>query len=138
MMLNLRSSWQRKRARWLFLVVMVVALMVVPYAAHGRGGPPDHASGPPGHAVGPPLSPPVGPPLSPPVGPPLSPPVGPPLSPPVGPPLSPPVGPPDHAQGSPHWDRATGSMGAELDEAPAVAAKKQGKPAKSAKVRGSK
>ena len=122
MMLNLRSSWQRKRARWLFLVVMVVALMVVPYAAHGRGGPPDHASGPPGHAVGPPLSPPVGPPLSPP----------------VGPPLSPPVGPPDHAQGSPHWDRATGSMGAELDEAPAVAAKKQGKPAKSAKVRGSK
>jgi hypothetical protein len=29
-------------------------------------------------------------------------------------------------------------MGAELDEAPAVAAKKQGKHAKSAKVRGSK
>jgi hypothetical protein len=83
---------RRVRIAWLFVIVVVVGLMLVPYAAYGRGGPPDHARGRP------PLSPPVGPPLSPPVGPPLSPPVGPPLSPPVGPPLSPPVGPPTHAR----------------------------------------
>ena len=51
------------RLVWLSLLVAVVGLMLLPYAAYGRGGPP-------AHAVGPPLSPPVGPPLSPPVGPP--------------------------------------------------------------------
>jgi hypothetical protein len=55
---------RRVRIAWLFVIVVVVGLMLVPYAAYGRGGPPDHARGRP------PLSPPVGPPLSPPVGPP--------------------------------------------------------------------
>jgi hypothetical protein len=55
---------RRVRIAWLFVIVAVVGLMLVPYAAYGRGGPPDHARGRP------PLSPPVGPPLSPPVGPP--------------------------------------------------------------------
>jgi hypothetical protein len=69
----------------LLLVAVVAAMMLVPYAAYGRGGPPSDR---------PPVSTPVGPPLSPPIGPPLSPPAGPPLSPPIGPPLSPPIGPP--------------------------------------------
>jgi hypothetical protein len=47
---------RRVRIAWLFVIVVVVGLMLVPYAAYGRGGPPDHARGRP------PLSPPVGPP----------------------------------------------------------------------------
>jgi hypothetical protein len=97
-MAALHMGQRRTQLSWFFVLVIVVGLMLLPYAAYGRGGPPDHAQGRP------PLSPPVGPRLSPPVGPPLSPPVGPPLSPPIGPPdhaqgrppLSPPVGPPDH------------------------------------------
>jgi hypothetical protein len=73
----MRGSLKLKpRLAWVLVLTVVGSLMIVPLAAYGRGGPPDHAHGRP------PLSPPVGPPLSPPVGPPLSPPVGPPLSPP--------------------------------------------------------
>ena len=75
---------RRARAAWLFVIVVVVGMMVVPYAAYGRGGPPDHARGRSS----------------------VSPPVGPPLSPPVGPPLSPPVGPPPHSRAA---ERAAGN-----------------------------
>ena len=56
------------RMAWVTALAIVVGLIVLPLAAYGRNGPPDHANGQP--AGGPPLSPPVGPPLSPPVGPP--------------------------------------------------------------------
>ena len=95
---------------WLIALAIVVGFLVLPFAAYGGNGPPDHATGQPDGGptlsppAGPPVSPPAGPPpgkpfgppVSPPVGPPLSPPVGPALSPPVGPPLNPPAGPPDH------------------------------------------
>jgi len=102
----LSTSGQVTRSAWVIALAMVVGLIVLPLAAYGRNGPPDHANGQPagGPTLSPPVSPPagpppgkpVGPPVNPPVGPPLSPPVGPALSPPVGPPLSPPAGPPDH------------------------------------------
>jgi hypothetical protein len=89
---------RRVRIAWLFVIVVVVGLMLVPYAAYGRGGPPDHARGRP----------------------PLSPPVGPPLSPPVGPPLSPPVGPPTHARAA--AEHARGQQFVTVDAADPVVA----------------
>ena len=58
------SSRFKPRLLWVLVLIIVGGLMIVPLAAYGRGGPPDHAHGRP------PSNPPVGPPLSPPVGPP--------------------------------------------------------------------